>query len=76
LATGNTATAAIERIQAARPRSIKFVCLVACPEGIQNLEESCPDVRIYTAAVDEGLDENGYVIPGLGDVGNRFYGTK
>jgi uracil phosphoribosyltransferase len=76
LATGNTAIAAIDRIKEARPRSIKFLCLVACQEGIQSLEEAHPDVAVFTAAVDETLDERGYVIPGLGDVGDRFYGTK
>jgi len=76
LATGNTAIAAIDRIKEAKPRSIKFVCLVACPEGLQSLEESHPEVAVFTAAVDERLDDKGYVIPGLGDVGDRFYGTK
>jgi uracil phosphoribosyltransferase len=76
LATGNTAIAAIDRIKQARPRSIKFICLVACPEGLQSLEETHPDVQVFTAAVDERLDDKGYVIPGLGDVGDRFYGTK
>jgi uracil phosphoribosyltransferase len=76
IATGNSANAAIERIKTARPRSIKFVCIVASPEGIANVHESHPDVHIYTAAIDERLDENGYIVPGVGDVGDRLFGTK
>jgi uracil phosphoribosyltransferase len=76
LATGNSAVAAIDRIKSARPRSIKLVCLVAAPEGIANLHDSHPDVPIFTAAVDEGIDEHGYIIPGLGDAGDRMFGTR
>jgi uracil phosphoribosyltransferase len=76
LATGNTAAAALARVKTGKPRSLKFVCLVACPEGLQTLAEAHPDVTVYTAAVDERLDDNGFVIPGLGDVGNRLFGTK
>ena len=76
LATGNSAVAAVERIKTANPRSIRFLCVIAAPEGIANFNESHPDVPIYTAAVDERLDENGYIIPGFGDAGDRLFGTK
>jgi uracil phosphoribosyltransferase len=76
LATGNSAIAAVERVKSAQPKSIRFVCLVAAPEGVANLHEVHPDVAIYTAAVDERLDESGYIVPGLGDVGDRLFGTK
>jgi uracil phosphoribosyltransferase len=76
IATGNSAVAAVDRVKAARPKSIKFVCIVASPEGLANFHESHPDVPVYTAAVDERLDENGYIIPGVGDVGDRLFGTK
>ncbi|WP_149359411.1 uracil phosphoribosyltransferase [Lolliginicoccus suaedae] len=76
LATGNTARAAIERIKELAPRSIKFVCLLTCPEGIESLHRAHPDVPIYTAAIDRELDEHGYIRPGLGDAGDRIFGTK
>jgi uracil phosphoribosyltransferase len=76
LATGNSAIAAVDRIKTSNPRSIKFVCIVASPEGIANFRESHPDVGIFTAAVDERLDEHGYIIPGVGDAGDRLFGTK
>ena len=76
LATGNSAIAAVDRVKSAQPKSIKFVCLVAAPEGISNFHESHPDVPIYTAAVDERLDDHGYIVPGLGDAGDRLFGTK
>jgi uracil phosphoribosyltransferase len=76
LATGNSAIAAVERIKVARPKSIKFVCLLASPEGLGNLHEVHPEVPVYTAAIDEGLDEHGYIVPGLGDAGDRLFGTK
>jgi uracil phosphoribosyltransferase len=76
LATGNSAIAAIDRVKSAQPKSIKFVCLVAAPEGVANFHDSHPDVPIYTAAVDEKLDEQGYIVPGLGDAGDRLFGTK
>ena len=76
LATGNSAIAAVDRVKSAQPKSIKFVCLVAAPEGVANFHDSHPDVPIYTAAVDERLDEQGYIIPGLGDAGDRLFGTK
>lgn len=76
LATGNSAVAAVERVKETGPRSIKFVCLLAAPEGITNFHRHHPDVPIYTPAVDQRLDEHGYIIPGLGDAGNRLFGTK
>ncbi len=76
MATGNSAIAAVDRVKTARPRSIKFVCVLAAPEGIANFHETHPDVPIYTAAVDERLDERGYIVPGLGDAGYRLFCTK
>ena len=76
LATGNSAAAAITRIKQTEPRSIKFVCLLAAPEGVEALHAAHPDVEIYTAAVDEKLNEKGYILPGLGDAGDRLFGTK
>ncbi len=76
LATGNSAVAAIERIKKLKPASIKFVCLLGCPEGIKNFHEAHPDVPIYTAAIDERLNDHGYIVPGLGDAGDRLFGTK
>ncbi|MFE1748884.1 uracil phosphoribosyltransferase [Coleofasciculus sp. H7-2] len=76
LATGNSAVAAIDRIKEVSPMSIKFLCLLAAPEGIAHLRLEHPDVPIYTAAIDEKLDEHGYIVPGLGDAGDRLYGTK
>ena len=75
LATGHSAVAAIDRIKEQKPRSIKFVCLLAAPEGIEFVHEHHPDVPIFTAAVDQGLNEKAYIIPGLGDAGDRMYGT-
>lgn len=76
LATGNSAIAAVERLKEAGPRSIKFVCLLTCPEGIRVFHAQHPDVPIYTAAVDERLNEKSYIVPGLGDAGDRLFGTK
>jgi uracil phosphoribosyltransferase len=76
LATGNSAVAAVDRIKSAGPKSVKFVCLLAAPEGIQHFTETHPDVPVYTAAIDERLDEHGYIVPGLGDAGDRLFGTK
>lgn len=76
LATGNSAVAAVDRLKETNPTSIKFVCLLAAPEGIQHFHDQHPDVPIYTAAIDEGLDSHGYIVPGLGDAGDRLYGTK
>ncbi|MBG6079813.1 uracil phosphoribosyltransferase [Rubrivivax gelatinosus] len=76
LATGNSAVAAVERLKETRPKSIRFVCLLAAPEGLRNFQAHHPDVPVYTAAIDERLDENGYILPGLGDAGDRIFGTK
>ncbi|MCD8487267.1 MAG: uracil phosphoribosyltransferase [Desertifilum sp.] len=76
LATGNSAVAAVYRLKETNPRSIKFVCLLAAPEGIEHFQQEHPDVPIYTAAIDDKLDEHGYIIPGLGDAGDRLFGTK
>jgi uracil phosphoribosyltransferase len=76
LATGNSAIAAVERVKTASPRSLKFVCILAAPEGLANFHESHPDVPVYAAAIDERLDEHGYILPGLGDAGDRLFGTK
>ena len=76
LATGNSAVAAVTRIKQSGPASIKFVCLLACPEGLRTFYEHHPDVPVFTAAVDEKLNEHGYIVPGLGDAGDRLYGTK
>jgi uracil phosphoribosyltransferase len=76
LATGNSAIAAVERIKALGPRSIKFVCLLTCPEGVAAFGAAHPDVPIFTAAVDRQLNDHGYILPGLGDAGDRIFGTK
>jgi uracil phosphoribosyltransferase len=76
LATGNSAVAAVDRIKEVGPMSMKFLCLLAAPEGIEHFHEQHPDVPIYTAAIDDKLDEHGYIVPGLGDAGDRLYGTK
>ncbi|MDP2256953.1 MAG: uracil phosphoribosyltransferase [Polaromonas sp.] len=76
LATGNSAIAAIDRLKKLKPKSIKFVCLLTCPEGIAALQKAHPDVAIYTAAIDRQLNEHGYILPGLGDAGDRIFGTK
>jgi uracil phosphoribosyltransferase len=76
LATGNSAIAAVERVKELHPRSIKFLCLLTCPEGITALTAAYPDVPIYTAAIDRQLNEHGYIVPGLGDAGDRIFGTK
>jgi uracil phosphoribosyltransferase len=76
LATGHSAVAAVERLKEFAPKSIKFVCLLTCPEGIDAMHSAHPDVPIYTAAIDRQLDEHGYIVPGLGDAGDRIFGTK
>ena len=76
LATGNSAVAAVERLKETRPRSIKFVCLLTCPEGLENFHAHHPEVPVYTAAIDSHLNEHGYIVPGLGDAGDRLFGTK
>ena len=76
LATGNSAVAAISRLVELGARRIKFVCLVAAPEGIENVHRIFPEVAILTAAIDRGLNDHGYILPGLGDAGDRLFGTK
>jgi uracil phosphoribosyltransferase len=76
LATGNSAVAAVERLKETRPKSIRFVSLLAAPEGLRNFHAHHPDVPVYTAAVDRQLNEHGYIVPGLGDAGDRIFGTK
>jgi uracil phosphoribosyltransferase len=76
LATGNSSVAAIEIVKDAGARSVTLVCLVAAPPGIEHVHEEHPDVHIVCAAIDRGLDERGFIVPGLGDAGDRLYGTK
>jgi uracil phosphoribosyltransferase len=76
LATGNSAVAAVERLKETKPKSIRFVCLLAAPEGLANFHAHHPDVPVYTAAIDRQLNEHGYIVPGLGDAGDRIFGTK
>ena len=76
LATGNSAIAAVERLKELSPKSIKFVCLLTCPEGVAAMNKAHPDVPIYTAAIDRELNDHGYILPGLGDAGDRIFGTK
>ena len=76
LATAHSAIAAVRRLKEEGAKSIKLVCLVAAPEGLEAFDREHPDVPVYTAAVDERLDEHGYIRPGLGDAGDRLYGTK
>ena len=76
LATGNSAVAAIDRIKVLAPKSIKFLCLLTCPEGIATMKKAHPDVPIYTAAIDRQLNDHGYILPGLGDAGDRIFGTQ
>jgi uracil phosphoribosyltransferase len=76
LATGNSAVAAVDRIKMTNPRSIRFACLVTCPQGLKTFHDHHPDVPVYTPAVDRGLNSHGYIVPGLGDAGDRIFGTK
>ena len=76
LATGNSSVAAIDLLKQAGATNIRFLCLLAAPEGIARMQEAHPDVPIVTAAVDERLNEVGYIVPGLGDAGDRMFGTK
>jgi len=75
LATGNSAVAAVDRLKGAQPRSIRFMCLVAAPEGVRCFQKSHPEVGIYAAALDRKLNSRGYILPGLGDAGDRIFGT-
>jgi uracil phosphoribosyltransferase len=76
VATGNSAIAAVSRLKETNPRSLKFMCLLTVPEGIANFHDHHPDVPLYTAAIDDCLDEHGYILPGLGDAGDRLFGTR
>ena len=76
LATGNSAVAAVDRLKETKPKSIRFVSLLAAPEGIKNFHRHHPDVPVYTAAIDRELNDHGYIVPGLGDAGDRIFGTK
>ncbi|HMR30452.1 MAG TPA: uracil phosphoribosyltransferase [Geminicoccaceae bacterium] len=76
LATANSAVAAVDRIKRDGVADIKMACLLAAPEGVRRMGEAHPDVTVYTAAVDQGLNDHGYILPGLGDAGDRIYGTR
>ena len=76
LATGGSAILAVDSLKKRGAANIKFVCLVAAPEGVNKLQDAHPDIDIYTASLDERLNENGYIVPGLGDAGDRLFGTK
>lgn len=76
LATGNSAVAAVQRLKETEPRSIRFVSLLAAPEGLKTFHAAHPDVPVYTAAIDRELNDHGYILPGLGDAGDRIFGTK
>ncbi|MBR1779346.1 MAG: uracil phosphoribosyltransferase [Clostridia bacterium] len=76
LATGETATVAIDKIKQYDPNTIKFMCIIASPEGVRALNNAHPDVQIYCAAIDAKTDENGYIVPGFGDAGDRIFGTN
>ncbi len=76
LATGNSTAAAVETVKAAGAESIRLIAIIAAPEGIKRIGKAHPDVRIVVAAIDEGLNEHGFIVPGLGDAGDRLYGTK
>ena len=76
LATGHTAVAAVSRVKETHPKGIRFLSLLSAPEGIEHFHEHHPDVPVYTAAVDSHLNEKGYIVPGLGDAGDRLYGTR
>jgi uracil phosphoribosyltransferase len=76
LATGNSAVAAIEMLKEAGAKNIRFLCLISAPEGVACMKQAHPDVPVFTASLDERLNEKGYIVPGLGDAGDRMYGTK
>jgi uracil phosphoribosyltransferase len=76
LATANSAVAAIDRLKERGAKDLRFVCLLAAPEGIARLTAAHPDVPVWTAAIDEKLNDHGYIVPGLGDAGDRMYGTR
>jgi uracil phosphoribosyltransferase len=76
LATGNTAVAAVDRLKELGASELRYVCLLATPVGLANLHRHHPEVRVWTAAIDEQLNDHGYILPGLGDAGDRLYGTR
>jgi uracil phosphoribosyltransferase len=76
LATANSAVAAVDRVKRDGVRDIKLACLLAAPEGVRRINDAHPDVTVFTAAVDQGLNDHGYILPGLGDAGDRIYGTR
>ena len=76
LATANSAIAAVQKLKERGANNVRFLCLLAAPEGVKNFNENHPDVPIFTASIDEKLNEKGYIVPGLGDAGDRMYGTK
>jgi len=76
LATGNSAVAAVDRLKETNPRSIRFVSLITCPEGLRHFHSNHPEIPVYAAAIDERLNEHSYIVPGLGDAGDRIFGTK
>ena len=76
LATGNSSVAAVDLLKASGAKSIRFLCLLAAPEGVARMQAAHPDVPIVTASVDSRLNEHGYIVPGLGDAGDRMFGTK
>jgi uracil phosphoribosyltransferase len=76
VATANTAVAAVDRLKERGAKDIRLVCLIGAPEGFERVRGLHPDVPIWTASIDEGLDDNGFILPGLGDAGDRTYGTR
>lgn len=76
LATGNSSVAAIDLLKEAGAKNLRFLCLLAAPEGVERMRQAHPDVPIFTAALDERLNDHGYIVPGLGDAGDRMFGTK
>lgn len=76
LATANSAVAAVSRVKADGVADIKLACLLAAPEGVRRMQDAHPDVTVFTAAIDQGLNDHGYILPGLGDAGDRIYGTR
>ena len=76
LATGNSAVAAVDRLKEAGAKSVRILCMLATPPAIEKIKAHHPDVAIYTAAIDDGITDDGYILPGLGDVGDRMYGTR
>jgi uracil phosphoribosyltransferase len=76
LATANSAVAAVDRVKEAGAHDVRFLCLLAAPEGVARMAAAHPDVRVFSAALDERLDDHGYIVPGLGDAGDRMFGTK